>query len=398
MTHSDGMNLCIVSSGYPPSDAGGIGTYSYTLATGLSQLNGCVVVVLAKDKTDLYSVESGVHVYRKRSYFTIPLIEKFLPGISWSIYVYFWLRRNNKIYGFNVVEFPNWEAPGLISQIMMRRIKSVVRVHTPFFETLEIDGPGCALADKMACYQEKKSCLKADLLVSSTHKHATLIASEYAFDVSRIKIVPLGVIDRFGMDSLQLKHERVRSGFRILYVSRLEHRKGTLLLLDSLPHILRNRLDIRVDIIGRDRPHAPGRRYFQDYFREQYGAHDDQVNFYGFVEDGDLDEFYKAADIFLVPSVYESFGLIYAEAMMYGLPSIATDAGGIPEVITDQLDGLLLKEKSVDELVASVVGLYNDPIMLKRLSFNARLSFELKLDQSRMVNEAQQAYKKLMLD
>jgi hypothetical protein len=390
------MRICIISSGYPPSDAGGIGTYSHTLATGLAQSNACVVV-LAKDKADLYTVEDGVHVYRKNSYFTIPLIEKVLPGISWSIYVYFWLKRNTKKYGFDVVEFPNWEAPGLVAQIMMRSVKSVVRVHTPFFETLEIDGPGkAAVADKMACYQEKMSCLKADLLVSSTQKHAMVISSEYSLDVSRIKIVPLGVRDRYSTNSLQLKYERPRPGFRVLYVSRLEHRKGTLLLIDALPEILHNRKAITVDIIGRDRPHAPGGHYFQDYFREKYRAYEGQVTFHGFVEDSELDEFYKAADIFLVPSLYESFGLIYAEAMMYGLPSIATDGGGIPEVITDHFDGLLLKERTVDELVVSVLCLYNDPILLKRLSFNARRSFEVKFDQHKMVNETERAYKLLL--
>ena len=80
----------------------------------------------------------------------------------------------------------------------------------------------------------------------------------------------------------------------------------------------------------------------------------------------------RACDLFLMPSVTESFGLAALEAMSCGAPVIASRAGGLPEVIADGESGLLVQVGSVDELAAAALRLCNDDQERARLSRGAR--------------------------
>lgn len=372
------MHICIVSAAYPPDDGGGIGTYTQTVARGLVEL-GVSVVVICKSNMNSFTMDQGVQVYRAKISYSI--IEKLFPGISWSFYLYKKIKNLNKNKPFDVIEFPNWEAPGLLTQLLLNKLKTVVRVHTPYFETLELDKNGkVSFLDKIICYQEKLSCKLASSLVSSTKAHAKLICCTYNIEFSNINIIPLGVVDNFSMNELltKLSGKTKNEKFKILYVSRLENRKGTLLLIESLKYFLNNNTNIHVDIIGKDRPHAPGNIFFKNYFLKNFKEFEDKVTFHGFVNGNELIEYYKSASLFLVPSLYESFGLIYAEAMMYGLPCIATNGGGIAEVINNNYSGYIIDEPCSKKLSNYVEDLYFNGKHLHDFSINSRNEYETK--------------------
>ena len=370
------MNICLISTGFPPEDGGGIGTYIYNLSVGLVKLGHSVHVIYPSSSSEYCcDIVEGVNVHRlgKKS---LPKIERFFPGVRWSFQVYRLIKKLHQRNPFDVVEFPNWEAPGVVSQLMLN-IPVVVRVHTPFFETLGLDSDSVAFGDKVVCYLEHLSCKKAKQLVSSTKCHAKTITDEYKMAVDNVHILPLGVIDK--NVQAQIK-PRLGEQCKILYVSRLENRKGTLAFLQSLPLIYQQYPNIQVDIIGSDRPHAPGDIKFEHYFNEHFCELNDIVTFHGFVSDEDIIAFYRSADIFVVPSVYESFGLIYVEAMMYGLPSIATCGGGIPEVVTDGYDGLLTDINQPQQIADHVLKLANDANLMMTMAEQARQSFETKFE------------------
>lgn len=80
---------------------------------------------------------------------------------------------------------------------------------------------------------------------------------------------------------------------------------------------------------------------------------DDKVHFYGYVMD--IFDFFKQADIFLIPSLWEGFGLAAVEAMNCGLPVIASNVDGLREVIdTKEKCGILVSAKSSDEITNSI--------------------------------------------
>jgi len=390
------MNICLVSTGFPPEEGGGIGTYIYNLSRGLAEL-GHSVSVITRTERDTYDFcrEGEVDVYRMPEK-QLPLVEPWIPGVMWSWQVYKLISKLNKENKIDIIEFPNWEAPGVITQLSGLKIPVVVRIHTPYFETLELDKEEAVLGfgDKVICGLEKYSVLKSDQVVSSTIFHAGMLASKYDMDKGKIKILPLGIEQKNLQDMLE--EGRGKSGFNVLYVSRLEHRKGTLTLIDALPGILRDRKDINIDFVGKDRKHAPGGIYHEEYFVNNYPEYQNQVRFHGYVSDEELDAFYRNADLFVVPSVYESFGLIYVEAMMHGLPVIATRGGGIPEVVIDGEDGFLIRENDVEGLVEAFDRLYNDEELRKNMGKKARKRYLECYNQEVMSKNTESLYKKVV--
>lgn len=386
------MNICLISTGFPPENGGGIGTYIFNLSKGLVALGHTVHVITPTSNKGYTAEQEGSLFIHRLPKKILPKVEAYFPGIRWSIQIYHLIKKLHKKSPIDVIEFPNWEAPGVVSQLLLN-IPTIVRVHTPFFETLSLDSNEVGFGDKMVCRFEEWSCRKANQLVSSTRCHAKTIASEYQIEVDDICILPLGIIDKNPKDKI-IKSRGEH--FKILYVSRLENRKGTLAFLNSIPLIYKQHHSIQVDIIGSDRPHAPGDIQFQQYFNQNFKDYSEVVTFHGFVDDQMLDRFYKEANIFVVPSVYESFGLIYVEAMMYGLPSVATVGGGIPEVITNNVDGFLTEVNHNEQIADSVIKLINDNDLLIKMGAVARKSFENKFDYLIMSKNTEKLYLKLL--
>ena len=86
-------------------------------------------------------------------------------------------------------------------------------------------------------------------------------------------------------------------------------------------------------------------------------------------------EFYPAADAFVMPTRAEGFGLTTVEAMSYSLPVVSTRVGAIPEVIEDGQTGLLIEPGDVDALEAAMEGLIADRTSARRMGDSAREVF-----------------------
>ena len=123
----------------------------------------------------------------------------------------------------------------------------------------------------------------------------------------------------------------------MLFVGRFERRKGIDVLLAAIPEVAAAFPNARFVLAG-----APGQG---DLWAAFACAHPDlaggRVAAPGRVSETQLEELYRQCDVFVAPSRYESFGLIYLEAMRHAKPVVACDAGGIPEVVTDGVTGLL---------------------------------------------------------
>ncbi|MBN1865101.1 MAG: glycosyltransferase family 4 protein [Victivallales bacterium] len=85
----------------------------------------------------------------------------------------------------------------------------------------------------------------------------------------------------------------------------------------------------------------------------------------------DVCRYLAASDIFVMPSYYEGFGIALAEAMAAGLPVVASRVGGIPEIVSDNLDGLLCTPGSRDELAEKILSLVQNPELKDKLAVNA---------------------------
>lgn len=357
------MNICLVSTGFAPEDGGGIGTYIFNLAQGLKARGHEVFVItpsrVASDDTE--EIFEGLRVLRMRLRH-VPKLESSIPGLAWSWAVSSKIRELDRRHGIDIVEFPNWEGVGYVYARLPGHKPVVTRVHTPYEETLMHDKrPGeITRGDRFVCWLERHACLLSDQIVSSTRHHRAYMSSLYGLTEDGIRIVPLGIDIRSSDDVVEQRWQRPEPKvMKVLYVSRLESRKGTLTFLQAIPRIIDAHPDIEFNLIGRDRNHAPGNLTFQQYFKSAYGDYADKVHFLGFTPDEQVEEHYNNSDVFIVPSLYESFGLIFVEAMAHGLPLIGGRAGGIPEVVEEDVTGYLISENDVEDLARKALELIN---------------------------------------
>ena len=182
---------------------------------------------------------------------------------------------------------------------------------------------------------------QADCAVAASQGEREQLLEGGFLKPAQIAVIAPGV-ERFAHDKAGLAAFRKRYalvGRRvILHVARLSRFKGTGHLVEVLPEV-RKRLgeDVVLLLVG-----DTSQRDIIDELVERHRAKP-YVRFTGVLpEDRMLNLAYRAADVFALPSAYESLGLVYVEALSEGVPVIACPGGGVREVIGD--DGIILKE------------------------------------------------------
>jgi glycosyltransferase involved in cell wall biosynthesis len=157
---------------------------------------------------------------------------------------------------------------------------------------------------------------------------------------------------------------------RLLFVGNCARRKGLHHLIGALS-ILRDPL-VKLDVVG-DCAFDPA--YAEELRREisRLDLHN-AVKFHGRVSDETLSRFYAQADVFVMPSSYEGFGIVYAEAMRAGLPVIACDSGPAAEIVSAGVNALLVPGDSADALAEAIRTLAVDRELREHFS---RRSLEL---------------------
>src|SRR5690625_1167717 len=148
----------------------------------------------------------------------------------------------------------------------------------------------------------------------------------------------------------------------LVYVGRLSNEKR----LDLLAPVIRQLPGVRLAFVGSGPAEASLKRLFRDT----------PTVFTGYMSGADLAAAYASADLFVFPSDTETLGFVAMESMASGVPVIAADAGGIPDVIKDGETGLLFRPGDADHLLAQVRSLLADAGRREELARNARADME----------------------
>ncbi|BCS31610.1 hypothetical protein TBR22_A08120 [Luteitalea sp. TBR-22] len=177
-----------------------------------------------------------------------------------------------------------------------------------------------------------------------------------AASATTVRVCGLGIVPRLGGARGHV------TGHRLLFVGTHVRRKGLDDLLAVLPDLLARFGDWSCDIAGDDTRRMEDGRTLREAFVSAHATAPwfDRVTFHGRVDDPRLWDLYRAAAIYVVPSHFESFGLTYLEAMQFGVPVVATTAGGIPEVVAHGETGELVPPGDRDALRETLAALMQD--------------------------------------
>ena len=176
----------------------------------------------------------------------------------------------------------------------------------------------------------------------------------YKVDSSKTKVIYNGISPNFIRRASEKQFTNSKL-YNITYIGRLEYIKGVNLLISAFAGVC-HEYNMELSIVGAGRE----RDKLESLVRSL--NIDDKVTFYG--QQTDVHTFLSKASIFVYPSTCEEvFGISLIEAMAYGLPCIANNVGGIPEIINDGENGFLTKETTEEEiasLIKKVIGMYEN--------------------------------------
>ncbi|WP_165066849.1 glycosyltransferase family 4 protein [Paludisphaera rhizosphaerae] len=387
------MNILIYSTNYPTLNGpGGIGTYTKHLAHALADLGQRVQVVTHVDGSPRSHLSDGAVQVEAVPAGYLPILDRVVPGAGACMRLRSSMRSRARRYRADVVEFPNWGGDGL-GFVVRRPVPVVVRLHTSSLTSSEIDGLTAQRAARWDSRRERWLSLAADALVTHSLAQRRKSAQELRIDEERIAVVPHGI----AVDPKFRRPPRAGPGLTVVYLGRMERRKGTLDLIRAIPEVIRRVPEASFVLIGADRPHCPGGRTHAQYIAQELPAEARaRIELTGELSDDEVDRRLQRADLFVAPSLYESFGLIFLEAMRWGTPVLGTATGGIPEIVEDGRSGLLVPPEDPERLAAAIVNLLTDESLRCRLGEAGRRRVETRFTVEQMARGTLRVYEQAL--
>lgn len=348
------MNVCLISEEFPPQTLwGGIGTYTYNLAGGLAALGHRVHVISRTWEKEGVQEMDGVMVHRVA-----------VPDPSWRWGTWYWNIRfpeSRALWFWNlavkraldgilaheridVAEAPEFHAQALIGAMSRRNFPWVIKLHTPAYLCRHLNGttPAAGATDRFLSEQaERTLACAANLITSPSRCLAEDVSRSWRLPAERVRVVPNPIDETV----FRPTDEGTRRGEWVLFVGRLERRKGVEVLADAFAAARRDVPRARIRFVGNDHPSGPGGGSMKAHLIQRFSASGiptDAFTFSGSLSRDLLPAVYRNAAVCVIPSLYENFPYTCLEAMASGCAVIASRTGGIPEIVSDGVDGLLV--------------------------------------------------------
>lgn len=359
------MKIGIVSREYPPlTHVGGIATYSRT-AAGLFADHGHEVHVVCNGPAASVESEAGIVVHRvpmlphdfPQGRFWYPYragyrryLPQYLDALTWARTAATYVAERLAGGGFDVWEFPETMGEGALLPFRpgRGRPRLVCRVHTGWMDAIAAN----ALERRALLDLQRRACLKSDRLVSPS----AYMAREYVagtLGIDRAAIVspnPLRLWSRpIDWAAKSVDH--------ILYAGRVEHRKGLHVLLQALDELGDEARGLTLRVVGA--LHPPTRASDRDcanFFQARLAASDRPyaLEYAGACAHEDMPAHFDWAGLLVIPSLIENHPYVALEGLSRGCYVIASDAGGLPEIIDRPERGELFPVENSTQLARKI--------------------------------------------
>jgi len=404
------LRICLISREFPPDTGwGGIGAYTFQHAKALIDAGHNVEVISLCKKDESEDLEQECNRSDKS---LIPVhraawgnLLQDLSTIWISIpYTHFALKSALALWRkflevhsqnpFDVVEAPEHLAEAIFPALT-KICPLVLRLHTPHskFVRESYHNLNASFDQRLVSILERTAMLEADLLSSPSVALASYVAFDTGIDVSTIKIVR-NPVDTERFSPSKKTQDLENDSVTVFFAGRLEERKGVHVLVEAIPLVLSNCPKVKFVIVGADTSTGPGKSSVLMELRKKLEASSAlaSVQFINHVPLTDMPEYYRAADICVVPSLYENAPYTVLEASASGRPVIGTTGGGSSEYIANGETGIVVPVKDSKALAQAIIDLANNRNKRSEMGNSGRKRVEQEYDSKIIAIEAVRSY------
>jgi glycosyltransferase involved in cell wall biosynthesis len=366
------MKIGVITSVYPEFKGDPHGIFVHRLMREICRQGHEVQVIapFSGNKTD-YILE-GVNV-KKFNYFYPKRFQRlcgrsgmidnikegFFVKIQFLSFILFNVLNSRKLRDMDVIHV-QWPIPNGLGALVLK-----ISYKIPYLNT--IHGEEVYLSKRY----HTVPILKLLVRYSSktlTNSSATLkVSLDSGLKKEKFEIIPFGVDTKFFKP---IKVEKNKSLFHILTIGYLIERKGFEYLIEAINEILKEYNNIKLTIVGSGPLEKQLKTIIKDFKLEN------QIQLISNISDEELLKIYNSSDIFVLPSIVDSqgntegLGVVLLEAMACKLPVIASNIGGITDIVHDRINGLLVPQKDVSGLSRAIIELIENKDLQKKLAFN----------------------------
>lgn len=394
------MHICYVAIDYHEEDGGG-GIASYVNAVGKALVSrGHKVTVVANGKEHQTSTSDGINLVRMPfGNFHWYSYKLRLPGglplpireIEWSLALRRHLERLTKEDKIDIIEGCE-SALLFLKRGTIRSIPLVVRLHGEQYVFAKYSGQPIRAGETILHKMEMNALRKADGLTAPSSFQAQEISRELRWK-NGITVIP-NPIDPWMLEQALCQTPNGDDNEDIvLYTGRIQYSKGPLILLEAVPMITSRCPRARFVLAG-----ARHTSINDSTLDQKLNIHDvaRHVSMPGHVPWRELVNWYRKAKIFVMPSYYETCGISVIEAMAFGLPVVASRAGGLTEVVEDGVTGILVPPGDSKGLAEAVRHLLREPELRRRMGQAGRERVLAKFTIDGVVSQTLAVYRTLV--
>ena len=391
------MRALVLSWEYPPVIEGGLGRHVRKLSERLVA-QGTEVHVLTRGGGQLPASETrhGVQVHRVTEPPFPRDVDEFLR----------WVKRMNRdmaalgselaqAYEFDLVHSHDWLVADAAERVAGAcGVPWLVTVHATEYGRHQ--GWVRRHPQSKIHAAERRMARRADHVITCSDYMAGHVAQIFGVDAERITAIPNGVDPADLVPAPEPELGALRARFAkpderlVLMVGRLVYEKGFHLALDALAPIIRRDRNVRFVVAGTGTAESELKAQARQLRLMRSGS------FLGWVGDDVLHSLYRVADLCIVPSIYEPFGLVALEAMASGCLCVVADTGGLREVVPgDGTAGLRFPSKDSDALREILERVLTDDAARAQFGDEAR-EHALQFDWNEVARRTSRVYGKLV--
>lgn len=334
------MNILLITTTYFPK-RGGTEQVIYEVINRLKNYHDITVVTIQKNNSLKFEYVDEIPVYR--------INQDGFPGFRFS-------HLNRKLLKL-VKKLMNEKTFDLIHLFHVYEFSKAVinlknKTSLPLITSLmgwDTYDPDKKVPNRYLKYVTKVMNI-ADILTSPSH-HLGECAKKFQGCNNKVTVIPHGTnfinYPKNQLYNIRAKYSIKPSTKLFISIQRVDKRKGLEYLIQAIPLILKKHTDIHFIVGGK----GPEEKNLKTLTKELNVTQ--HVTFAGFIEDSLLPSFYNDADFFILPSLYEAFGLVYVDAFAFGTPILTTLNGGTKD-ICDSNNGIMFKKKNPEDIERAV--------------------------------------------